>query len=298
MSETIITTRKNTECLVCGSKKLSPLKGYYELHQLIFCSSCSFVFVEQIPPVEELNTYYSDYTYTTESYLSPLTIKSYNRLLDEFEPYRKTNKILDLGCGMGYFLAQAKKRGWDVYGSEYSAAAIPYCEAEGIKMTEGQLQIHAFNTGEFDIITSFEVIEHLNNPKDEVALIHHFLRNGGLFYCTTPNFNSYLRYYLKAEYNIIAYPEHLSFYTRKTLGLLFKNNGFKKLKIRTTGISITRIKTSKNLSDEKYVSPESADEKIRVLVNNPLLQVVKVMANGLLSVLGIGMTLKGYFVKK
>ena len=54
------------------------------------------------------------------------------------------------------------------------------------------------------------------------------LRDEGIIYVTTPNFNSLLRYKLKSNYNVITFPEHLSYYTPKTLARLFITNSFKK----------------------------------------------------------------------
>lgn len=255
--------------------------------------------MERIPTTEELNKHYAKYSYSEDSFLSPITIKSYHQLLDEFEKYRVHNKILDVGCGRGFFLVEARKRGWEVYGTEYAEEAIKLCRSKGIEMRSGQLQEDSFSPEEFDVITSFEVIEHINNPQEEVKLIHRFLKKGGLFYCTTPNFNAYLRYQLKAEYNVIGYPEHLSYYTRRTLKKLFKANGFKALKVLTTGISITRLKTSKKASSEKLISNESQDEKLRKQIEgNKLLGIAKKIVNFFLSLFGLGISLKGYFIKK
>jgi 2-polyprenyl-3-methyl-5-hydroxy-6-metoxy-1,4-benzoquinol methylase len=263
------------------------------------CQDCGFVFNEKIPTLEELNAHYSQYAYASEGYLSPLTIKSYNLLLDEFEKYRKTGNILDVGCGRGWFLEQARKRGWNVYGTEYSEKAIEICEGKGISMKQGELDAAKFDGVEFDVVTSFEVIEHINNPNEDLSEIHQLLRKGGLFYLTTPNFNSVMRYYLKDQYNVIDYPEHLSYYTKKTLTKTVEKNGFKKVKFLTTGISMTRIKTSKNKSSEKYVSETSADEKLRENIDSKwYLGVAKNVLNNAFTLTNTGMTLKGYFEKK
>ncbi len=290
--------KNHKECIVCNSTKIKALKHFYKKHQLVKCKHCGLVFMERIPTVEELNDYYAGYSYTSEGYLSPVTIKSYNVLLDEFEKYRKHNKILDVGCGRGWFLQEAKKRGWEVYGTEYSDAAIKLCESDGLKMTQGQLQSDTFLNDEFDIITSFEVLEHINNPNEDMDYIYKFLRKGGLFYCTTPNFNAYLRFYLKAEYNIIVYPEHLTYYTKRTLKKLMKRHKFKTSKMLTTGISVSHLRTSVNKTSEKLNSEESSDEKLRQKISNKwYLGVIKVIANKVLTIFGIGMTLKGYFIK-
>lgn len=287
-------------CIICSSFKIEQLKEYYLSKGLIKCADCGFVFMEQIPSQEELNKHYSSYSYDIEGYLSPLTIDRYNKLLDEFEKYRKNNRILDVGCGRGWFLEVAKKRGWEVFGTEFSDVAIQIGKQKGLNIIQGSLEeLRGQIKQEFDVITSFEVIEHINNPKEEMAHIYSLLRSSGLFYCTTPNFNSLNRLYLKQDFNIIEYPEHLSYYTRKTLRSLMQSSGFKDLKILTTGVSITRIKLSKKLSQESLVSENSTDEVIRRALNkNGALRFAKFFLDRILSILGLGMTLKGYFIKK
>lgn len=290
--------QKHTSCYICGSNNLKKLAGYYDRHELVKCKACGFVFMENIPSEEELSSYYSEYTYLTKGFLSPLTIKSFNLILDEFESYRKNGNILDVGCGRGSFLVEAKKRGWEVYGTEYSDTAIQLCSKNGIKMTSGRLSANSLPKNYFDVITSFEVIEHINNPVEELKNITSLLRKGGMFYCTTPNFNSLLRYYLKDEYNIIGYPAHLSYYTYKTLNRLFKDSGLSKVKFLTTGISLSRFKTSKKISTEIMISKESSDEMLRNKIEGKwYLGLMKRGANFLLTLFGLGDTLKGYYVK-
>ena len=176
---------------------------------------CKFFFSKRIPSSDELQKNYE--TYGRNDYLSPITIKRYNELLDYFKRYRRNNRILDVGCGIGYFLEIAKKRGWDVYGSEYTEEAVETCTKKGILMNLGALKASDYESNFFDIITSFEVIEHINNPVSEIKTIHQILRPGSLVYLTTPNFNSLSRYILKDKWDIIRYPEHLCYYTPSTL---------------------------------------------------------------------------------
>jgi len=287
----------HTNCLICSSPQIRQLPRYYEKHSLVKCGSCSFVFAQKIPTVDELNAHYSNYSYDTEASLSPLTVTSYQKLLDEFEPYRKNGRLLDIGCGRGWFLIEAQKRGWEVYGTEYSDKAVELCEKAGIKMFRGALTPEMFEEEYFDIITSFEVIEHINNPNESLALTYRLLRRNGLFYCTTPNFNSVMRYYLKEKYNVIEYPEHLSYYTKRSLVNVIQRNGFHKIKFLSTGISISRLKAS--LSPENATATASSDEKLREnIAGKWYLELAKKILNGIFTTTNTGLTLKGYFIKK
>jgi SAM-dependent methyltransferase len=176
---------------------------------------------------------------------------------------------------------------------------VEICGEKGILMQLGKLDIKNYDLSSFDVITSFEVIEHINDPSVEVEKFYKLLRKNGLTYITTPNFNSLLRYHLKAAYNVIGYPEHLSYYTRKTLKILFNNHSFKPVKIETTGISLSRFKSSKNSTENRSIAPDSADEKLRLsLENTGWKKLLKNVINSLLTLFGVGDNLKGMFVKK
>lgn len=289
------TGNHHSKCLISGSGKLKPLKGY-EKDYLVKSMPVGFVFCSRIPTEQELIECYEGYT--REDYVSPLTVKRYRALLDKFEPYRKTGKILDVGCGTGAFLKEAKTRGWEVYGTEYTEKAIAICKSLGINMQAGKLDPSLYEKDSFDVITSFEVMEHINNPQEEIQNIRQLLRPGGLFYFTTPNFNSLERYLLKGKYNIINYPEHLSYYTKKTADYLFKKNGFAKKKLVTDGLSVTRLRTSLG-KKEGYITPTSSDEILRQkLEKNKATQAVKTLLNLTLNFLGIGFNLKGWYIKQ
>lgn len=298
---------KHTSCLLCESKNIKALKGY-EKHYLVKCSNCDFVFTERIPTLEELIKHYEGYG--RNDYLSPITIKRYHELLDSFEPYRKTNKLIDVGCGIGHFLSIAKERGWEVYGTEFTDEAIEICEKKGIKMQQGVLNPENYNSEEFDIICSFEVIEHIYNPLQEVANFNKILRVGGAAYITTPNFNSISRRYLKADWSVIEYPEHLSYYTAKTLNKVFNDHGFKKKWIQTTGVSVTRLKGTLDRRKDKnkeelrdtpmeLVGAQTPDEALRQkFENNRILGFAKSSLNSILTTAKIGDSMKALFEKQ
>lgn len=287
----------HNKCILCNSNELIPLNRYYSEHSLIKCNNCKLVFAHKIPSEIELEKHYSSYSYENVAEISISTKHSYSKLLDQFEKYRKNNRILDVGCGRGWFLTEAKNRGWEVYGNEYSEKAVELCTNNGINTTLGALNETLFEPDFFDVVTSFEVIEHINNPNEDLKLIHQFLRSDGLFYCTTPNFNSIMRYYLKEKYNVIEYPEHLTYYTHKTLNQALKLNKFEKIKLFSTGFSLSRIKQS--LSSSPTVHNSNSDERLRENITSKwYLKLAKSMANSFFKISRTGLTLKAYYTKK
>lgn len=294
-----MSSTSHTHCLLCASDRLRVLNDYTETG-LVQCEDCSFVFSQRIPSKQELYDYYSAH-YERTSYLSPITIKRFHAILDTLEPFRNTGKLLDMGAGYGFFLEIAKQRGWDAHGTELTDEAVEHCRAKGMTMFKGEFQDLNIAPETYDVIIFIEVLEHLNNPVEYISKAHKVLRPGGIFYLTTPNFNSFLRYRLKEQYNVIEYPNHLCYYTSKTLQKLFNDNGFDSLTIKTTGISLTRLRTSKGKGkpDHEFVSETSDDEMLRYRIEkNPALKMAKTSTNGLLNLLKMGDSLKGYFQKR
>lgn len=286
----------HTNCLITGTEDLFPLEGY-EKNYLVKSKSSGFVFCSKIPTEEELFNHYNNYPigYGVDS---AITTSRINEVLDVFEKFRQTNKMLDVGCGPGLFLIEAQKRGWEVYGTEFTDNQLAYLNNKGINTLKGKLSNDSFENELFDVIISSEVIEHINNPVEEMQQFHRLLRKGGLVYITTPNFNALERYLLKGDYDIIEYPEHLCYYTPKTIDLLLTNTGFKKLKVTTTGISIARIKKSLKHKNNESIEQISSDEALREQLEIGYKRHIKSFINGMLNFLGIGNSLKVWYVKK
>lgn len=283
--------KEHKVCPVCGNIRFSALKAFKKAF-LMKCNLCHFVFSARLPEAEELTKIYEE-DYTRADYLSPVTVKRFNELLDEFEPFRKTNKIIDIGCGNGDFLVEAVKRGWEAYGTEFSEHAVRVCKEKGLIVSQGVFNPEEFNEGGFDVAVSFEVIEHINNPVEEIRKMKRVLRSGGLVYCTTPNFSSLSRRIYKSEWIMIEYPEHLSYYTSRSIKHLFSSNGFRNLKTKTTGFR------SSNKPIPEILTTDSRDEKLRNMAEgNILVGFLKRFINQILSMFNAGDTIKAYFIKK
>jgi len=284
----LMTYPVHEKCLVCGSTDYGVLPAEYAHAYLVRCRNCGLVFGSRIPSGEELNEHYGKYPRNNN--LSALTIKRYEELLDQFEPYRKTNRLLDIGCGDGHFLAVAKSRGWEVYGTEFTGEAVEVCRKKGIEMHHGIIQSWT-GVKNFDVITSFEVLEHITDGREHAAAIHSLLRTGGLFYFTTPNFNSFSRRWLGGKWKIIEYPEHLCYYTADTVNRLLVDHQLAKLDILSTGITLRQFPNGTSHYAEREEELRSSIERSAVL------RFAKRVINRLLSALRLGDTLKGYYVK-
>lgn len=287
--------RHHNNCPSCASDNFTLLETH-KAENLHLCKECKLVFDTRIPDKETLVNHYKQYS--RQDYNSPITIKRYRELLKEFEKFRKHNRILDLGCGVGYFLEVAKEYNWEVYGTEYTSEAIEICKRKGISMIESNLNPQVSGIPEFDIVTSFEVIEHIGEPNKHVEEAYNFLRKGGLFYTTTPNFNSLNSRFLKSKWNVICFPEHLMYFNPSSLKRILNKNGFEVKKILTTGLSPGRLLKSKKREEMDFSDSSGTDEQIRDKIEkNVFWKLLKNLTNKILNLTGLGESLKSYAVK-
>lgn len=143
------------------------------------------------------------------------------------KPYVKQKTILDFGCGAGGFLRKIRGDALKVTGVELSGESYSRLNAEGIHVVKNIEDIDE----EYDIITSFHVIEHINEPDNWIELIKKNIKKGGLFFCETPNADDALlsKYNCQAFADFTYWSNHVYLYNSSSLETLLKRHGFKLL---------------------------------------------------------------------
>lgn len=288
---------KNIACPLCKSDKIFPKGKYYTKHGLMYCKHCRLVFMEKIPAPKELHSHYSDYPYFFPQNVRFSIEKSYEELLVRLEPYRINNCLLDYGCGTGIFLQKAKEKGWQVYGIELSEKALIECHKQNLTVYKTVEELQSFHNIKFDVITMFEVIEHLSEINSVLSSLTHLLRKDGGLFLTTPNFNNPTRWFYKENYHNIEYPEHLLYFTCSSINHHFKRSGYKNLFLQTTGIDFSSKRKINASASE--ISSLTTNEIILVKSQKSvILNFIKKTINYLLSMFRIGMTIKALYIKK
>lgn len=292
---------KLSACPVCGSTSINDF-FQSKSNFLSKCKNCRLVFSSHVPTSKELLDFYSQYPRYTQT--AEVVIRNYNNILDGLEKYRKNNRLIEIGCGEGFFLEQARKRNWEVYGTELSPEAIQICASKNLNVKSSVDQFGIKVEEAFDIVVSIEVIEHLPYPLKEAQLYSQLLRPGGALYVTTPNFNSISRRVLGEKWSIILYPEHLIYYSPQSLKYLLKKFGIQPVNIKTEGISPARfIYTYKKnkASTQAEASEYNYNEVDRNLRNqieqNRLLKIAKAIVNYILRITASGDSMKALFEK-
>jgi 2-polyprenyl-3-methyl-5-hydroxy-6-metoxy-1,4-benzoquinol methylase len=200
-----------------------------------------------------------------ESKLSsqPSTIKSdgFKPYLDIFAKYRQTNRMLDIGCFTGSFLVAAKNQGWKVEGTEISEPAAKFAQDEhnlSVYVHNLETGIGPLPTDTFDVITLFDVIEHVQDPPALLSNVMSLLRPGGLVFADTPNYGSIVRMILGKEWSVF-FPWHRYYFTKYSLELMFTQTGYKITRIESFGVKpFSRANVYRRLLREHSIVPHSA----------------------------------------
>ena len=268
------------------------MRAYVRAH-LVRCAGCGLIFSDQSPTDAELEAHYRDYGHWRDS---PVTRQRYRELLATFEPFRLTNRLLDVGCGAGFFLEEARATGWEVHGSEYGEGPLALARSRGLDVVKAPVGPETFPAISFDVVTAFEVFEHVRDPMREAAVIAKVLRANGLLYCTTPNFDSLSRRVLGPRWSIIEYPEHLWYFTPQTIQAWLGRFGLVADRVWSSGVSLTRLRNSLPASAGDSSPDTDDDEQVRQAIErSPLLRFAKAGVNAGLSALNAGDTLKARF---
>ena len=147
--------------------------------------------------------------------------------------------LLDVGCSSGAFLHAAVKLGFRAEGVEPALQAAATAQAAGLKVHQGLLQEAGYADGQFDAITLFEVIEHLQQPQDLLKECRRILRPGGILLIGTGNTDSWSMAALGARWeylHIAKHGGHVSFFNPGSIASLAQRSGFSVAAVRTRGV--------------------------------------------------------------
>ena len=219
-------------CPLCDSHKVSFFlrKKGFDLYK---CQNCKLLFLFPLP--ESIGVYdesyfsgaekgfgYVDYDVDKEP-MKP----TFNKYLDIVSSLGISNgKLLDIGSATGFFMDLAEKRGFEVTGVEISDFAAEIGRKKGLKIITGDLIDQKFTESHFDVITMFDVLEHVPKPKEIIREVYRILKKGGLVVINTPDVESLWARVLGTHWQLIMPPEHINYFSPKNLGDYLSKNGF------------------------------------------------------------------------
>lgn len=237
-------------CNLCGYRETQPFCPQNG-RGLVQCQNCGLVYVGQQPDPEELYALYGEtYFHNDESgevgytnYIKDETNirKTVNRRFDHIEKFVQPGKMIDIGCAMGFFIDEASKRGWQVEGMDVSHFAVEYVkERFGHNVYQGSLDTLELEEGAYDLVTMYDVIEHVPDPKAYMMRVASLLRSGGIFELATPDVDSIPAKLTGKRW--IGYKlseEHVYYFSVNTLRQMLDYAGFDVVHVRHIGKYVT-----------------------------------------------------------
>ncbi len=195
--------------------------------RVVRCKRCGFVYVNPRLKAERIVKGYAsaeDETYVSQSAGRMATFVSGVKLIETFLPQK--GKLLDVGCAAGFFVKAAKERGWQAHGVEPSHWLAKYGrEKLGVDSRQGTLHTAKYAANSFDVVTFWDVLEHVPDPTADVKEAYRILKPGGLLVVNYPNFGSKLARLAGRKWWFLL-SVHLWYFTPKTIRLMLERNGF------------------------------------------------------------------------
>jgi len=228
-------------CLNCGSGKTGIyIKGTVDFNKILDiqykiteansgvygdiyrCKECDFYFVDRISGTNKFNEYYSTQP-LDKFYIKDEAgrRKAFSRIISKIKSLKPDfKKVLDIGCGPGFFLAEMDKEGADVSGLEVSGESVDFAKKvlnlpnifQGSDVDIDRL----FRDSFFDVITALDVIEHVQDTKSVFRNAGKKLKKGGLLVITIPIIDS-ISAKISGRYWHALVPSHINYFTFRSL---------------------------------------------------------------------------------
>jgi SAM-dependent methyltransferase len=231
------TTGRNTaRCSACGQSVIgAPLESFHG-SSLFACSGCDLHFWH---PVSMPDADWHERAYQgRDATAMPLEPGHRFFLSDSKAPRR--GRLLDIGCGVGNFLAAARDAGFDVTGIELNHNAVRFAQEHyGLKsvLAMHPEEFRATRPNErFDVVTFFEVLEHQEDPQGFLDVAKDCLAENGYLALSVPNRNRWQKGTETLDYP----PNHLTRWSPRALGNFLTRNGFEILTMREEPLGIRR----------------------------------------------------------
>lgn len=226
----------NVCCNQCRSSR-SYLINVENGFRIVKCRSCGLVYINPQPRERDLMEFYQEYFPEDEG--SPIRWeRMMSPVFNEIHKYISRNyskgRLLDVGCSYGFFLQRFDKTKWEIYGVDPSAHAVTYARKKlGKRVFTGPLTQQDFPSQFFDIITLFYVLEHVVDPMSILMELHRILKPKGLLVLRIPHSEPIIWFakFFRMDIPLLYPPMHLYDFSPKTLKLMLKKAGFRKISV-------------------------------------------------------------------
>jgi 2-polyprenyl-3-methyl-5-hydroxy-6-metoxy-1,4-benzoquinol methylase len=259
-------------CDNCGSDQFATLSEWNNLSQVVQCDRCGLQFVNPMPNQDfldqlyrkdgEESPYYRNYILERTNRRSSYSKQYHHRLklIEKFSPGK--GKLLDIGCGGGFFLKTAEERGWEPHGIDIFPGFVEFARDDlNLKNVHCQsLDELKYEKHFFDVIVLWDLIEHLPHPSHFLKTINQLLRPDGLLVIWTPNARNSA--WLKENWFGYKPLQHLYFFSPDTMKQTLHSTGFRVVYKNTNRAKKGFFTSPKNIPYKKPDQPMNKTEKI------------------------------------
>ena len=203
-----------------------------EFH-LVRCEGCRFVFLNPRPDGAEIERFYPSQGYELPR-IPDSTPPAFRWRLAQIEARQRGGRLLDVGCGNGLLLTYALARGWDAYGIDTSPGGVETVRSRlGDRVTLTTLLEAGYPHASFDVVTLFEVLEHVPDPIDHLREIHRILKPRGRVCLSVPNFASLERWIFRKWWAGLDAPRHFQQFTPRSLRRCLERAGLEVMELKS-----------------------------------------------------------------
>lgn len=213
-------------CPICSSPRARPVWREQQ-RRYVRCSRCGLIYSDVDALTYAANGrnrwHEAELASGTRAFYGTARELAHDRFLERF-PASASRRLLDIGCGLGYFMARAERGGWNAYGCDPSGQWLRYAadvtgHPERLTCSEPSAGLYG---GDFEMITIWDVLEHVHDPLPFLSAIADLLAPGGRLFIRTPNiawvYPTYAvrRHLLRADVNLGPL-NHVVYYSAGTL---------------------------------------------------------------------------------
>lgn len=164
-------------------------------------------------------------------------------ILNNYKDYHNKD-ILEIGCGGGYIISKLSERGGRCVGLEPGSQSQTI-STNNIRVINDYFPTEQLNGSKFDLITHFNVLEHIESPQEMLREIHSLLKDDGTLIFGVPEAESYLK---NGDISIFLH-EHFNYFTTNSLKKVLQKSGFKAVKIEPSSNNAMVFLAANKLSD-------------------------------------------------
>lgn len=202
--------------------------SYGQHAQIVQCRHCGLVYANPRWSDEELMAAYTaveDHTYLSEREGRILTFRKHLEALERYTGPADGRSLLDIGAYIGVFVETAQAAGWDAWGVEPSEWAAAEARKRGLNVITGAQDAPVLQGRQFDVVTMWDVIEHVDDPATELARAYQLLRPGGWLVLHTMDVDSAAARIMGRRWPWLM-DMHLYYFSQATLAQMLVQQGF------------------------------------------------------------------------